>query len=134
MKVLKNGITLGGSVATAYLGGWDIMLRVLVLFVVLDYITGVYAAFCEKHLNSEIGLKGIAKKILLFVVIAVAVAVDDVLGQAIFRSLAIWFYVANEALSILENCALAGVPIPSFLKTALEQLKKKGDEGDENLS
>jgi len=107
------------------------MLRVLVLFVALDYVTGVAAALVEKKLNSEIGARGILKKILLFVIVAVAFQLDKATGQELFRSLAIWFYLANEALSILENCARAGVPIPAFLKTALEQLRKKGDEGAE---
>ena len=81
------------------------------------------------NLNSEIGGRGIMKKILLFVVVGVAYRLDTATGQEIFRSLAIWFYIANEALSIVENAGRCGVPIPEFLKAALEQLRKKADDG-----
>lgn len=126
---LKLAVAVVGAFLTTFFGGWDTMLRVLVLFVAIDYVVGVTAAWFEKKLNSEIGARGIVKKFLLFVVVALAVQVDLALGQEIFRSLAIWFYLANEALSIIENAGRCGVPIPSFLKTALEQMKQKADEG-----
>jgi len=126
---LKLAVAVVGTFLTTFFGGWDTMLRVLVLFVAIDYVVGVTAAWLEKKLNSEIGARGIVKKFLLFVVVALAVQVDLALGQEIFRSLAIWFYLANEALSIIENAGRCGVPIPSFLKTALEQMKQKADEG-----
>jgi len=126
---LKLAVAVVGTFLTTVFGGWDTMLRVLVLFVAIDYVVGVTAAWFEKKLNSEIGARGIVKKFLLFVVVALAVQVDLALGQEIFRSLAIWFYLANEALSIIENAGRCGVPIPSFLKTALEQMKQKADEG-----
>ena len=126
---LKLAVAVVGTFLTTFFGGWDTMLRVLVLFVAIDYVVGVTAAWFEKKLNSEIGARGIVKKILLFVIVALAVQVDLALGQEIFRSLAIWFYLANEALSIIENAGRCGVPIPSFLKTALEQMKQKADEG-----
>lgn len=116
-----------GGVITWLLGGWDMALQVLILFVALDYFTGLVAAWCEKKLDSSIGAKGIAKKILLFIPIAIACALDRALGQDILRSLAIWFYIANEGLSIVENLGRAGVPIPEPLKVALEQLKQKGE-------
>lgn len=109
------------------LGGWDIALQVLVIFVVLDYITGVTAAWYEKKLDSNVGLRGIAKKILLFVPVAIGYWLDIVLGTEMFRSLSIFFYIANEGLSILENLGRAGVSIPEPLKAALDQLKKKGE-------
>lgn len=126
---LKLAVAVVGTFLTTFFGGWDTMLRVLVLFVAIDYVVGVTAAWFEKKLNSEIGARGIVKKFLLFVVVALAVQVDLALGQEIFRSLAVWFYLANEALSIIENAGRCGVPIPSFLKTALEQMKQKADEG-----
>ena len=126
---LKLAVAVVGTFLTTFFGGWDTMLRVLVLFVAIDYVVGVTAAWIEKKLNSEIGARGIVKKVLLFVIVALAVQVDLALGQEIFRSLAIWFYLANEALSIIENAGRCGVPIPSFLKTALEQMKQKADEG-----
>ena len=129
VKYTKPLIAVIGAAFTSFLGGWDIMLRVLVLFVAIDYVVGVTAAWFEKQLSSETGAKGIIKKFLLFVIVALAFQVDRVIGQEIFRSLAIWFYLANEALSIIENAGRCGVPIPAFLRTALEQMKQKADEG-----
>jgi toxin secretion/phage lysis holin len=130
---IKWAATLVGGTITAALGGWDMALQVLVLFVVLDYATGLTAAWYEKKLDSSIGFRGIAKKILLFVPIAVAYALDKALGQEILRNLAIWFYVANEGLSIVENLGRAGIPIPKPLRAALEQLKRKGEGDGENV-
>lgn len=130
IKYLKYAIAIVGGVLTGLLGGWDIMLQILIGFVVLDYVTGVAAAWYAKTLNSEIGARGIMKKILLFVVVALAYQIDKAIGQEIFRNLAIWFYMANEALSIIENVGRCGVPIPGFLKAALEQLRNKADEGE----
>ncbi len=121
---LKWLIALVGGLLTSLLGGWDLALQVLVLFVVLDYATGLVAAYEEQNLNSRVGFKGIAKKILLFVPIAVAYWLDTLLGQEILRSLAIFFYIANEGLSMMENLGRAGVPFPVQIQTALEQLKK----------
>lgn len=129
VKYTKPLIAVIGAALTVFFGGWDIMLQILIGFVVLDYVTGVAAAWYTKTLNSEIGGRGIMKKILLFVVVGVAYQLDTATGQEIFRSLAIWFYIANEALSIVENAGRCGVPIPEFLKAALEQLRKKADDG-----
>ena len=122
----KYSIALVGGLLTSLLGGWDMALQVLVLFVVLDYITGLVAAYGEQNLNSRVGFRGIAKKILLFVPVAVAYWLDMLLGQEILRSLAIFFYIANEGLSMMENLGRAGVPFPEQIQEALEQLK--GDE------
>jgi toxin secretion/phage lysis holin len=123
---LKWLVTLVGGLLTSLLGDWDMALKVLVLFVVLDYATGLVAAYGEQNLNSRVGFRGIAKKILLFVPIAVAYWLDMLLGQEVLRSLAIFFYIANEGLSMMENLGRAGVPFPEQIQTALEQLK--GDE------
>lgn len=122
----KYSIALVGGLLTSLLGGWDMALKVLVLFVVLDYATGLVAAYGEQNLNSRVGFRGIAKKILLFVPVAVAYWLDMLLGQEILRSLAIFFYIANEGLSMMENLGRAGVPFPEQIQEALEQLK--GDE------
>jgi toxin secretion/phage lysis holin len=124
---IKVAFALLGGTITAFLGGWDLALQVLVLFVVLDYLVGLIAAWTEKALDSRIGFRGIAKKILLFVPIAICYALDQVLGQEILRSLAIFFYIANEGLSIVENLGRAGVPVPDALGEALEQMKRKGE-------
>jgi toxin secretion/phage lysis holin len=126
----KYAFALLGGAITAVLGGWDLVLQVLVMFVILDYVTGIIAAWYEKKLDSRIGFRGIAKKILLFVPVAVGYWLDVLLGQEILRSLAIWFYLANEGLSMLENLGRCGVPILAPLKDALEQLKKKGEKVD----
>lgn len=126
---LKLSVAAVGAFLTTFFGGWDTMLQILVGLVVLDYITGVLAAWYDKTLNSEVGGRGIMKKIMLFVVVGVAYQLDAATGQEIFRNLAIWFYLANESLSIVENAGRCGVPIPEFLKTALEQMKQKADEG-----
>jgi len=107
-----------------------VALQVLVIFVIFDYVTGVTAAFYEKKLNSEIGMWGIFKKIMLFIPVAIGYWLDTVAGVQVFRSLAIFFYIANEGLSVLENLGRIGIPIPPPLKAALEQMKQKAE--DEN--
>lgn len=132
VKYTKPLIAVIGAALTVFFGGWDIMLQILIGFVVLDYVTGVAAAWYTKTLNSDIGARGIMKKILLFVVVALAYQIDKAIGgQEIFRNLAIWFYLANEALSVIENAGRCGVPIPAFLKVALEQIKEKSDTGEQ---
>jgi len=125
MERVKLIIAALGGAITALLGGWNMMLQVLVGFVVADYITGLIAAWYEKKLNSDVGLRGIAKKVLLFVPVAIGFWLDQILGQEILRNLSIWFYIANEGLSILENLTTVGVPFPPALADALEQLKAK---------
>lgn len=124
---LKIAFALLGGTITVLLGGWDLALQVLVLFVVMDYVTGLVAAWYSKTLNSQVGFKGICKKVLLFIPIAICYALDQVIGQEILRSLAIFFYMANEGLSITENLGLCGVPVPEPLMGALEQLKQRGE-------
>ena len=85
------------------LGGWDLSLCVLVVFVALDYVTGLVAAYTEQKLSSRVGFVGITKKIMLFVPIVMAFYIDQITGQEVLRNLAIWFYAANEGLSVLEN-------------------------------
>ena len=122
---LKYFVAITGGFMTALLGGWDMVLKALVVLVVLDYVTGVTAAWFEKKLSSEVGAKGIAKKILLFVPVVIGVYMDQATGQQVFRSLAIWFYMANEGLSCLENLGRVGIPFPEAMKKALVQLKDK---------
>lgn len=108
------------------LGGMDGLLYTLIAFVVLDYLTGVIVAIIEKKLSSEIGFKGILKKVLIFVLVGIGNMVDTLLlknGSAV-RTAIIFFYVSNEGISILENCTRAGLPVPDKLKAVLEQLNK----------
>ena len=119
--------TISSFVATAlfYLfGGFDVALQAMVVMVVIDYITGVAKGYIKNDLNSEIGFKGIVKKISMFALVAVAVVADRAAGDTgLIRNMVIWFLVANEAISILENLAAMDIVIPDFLKERLEQLK-----------
>ncbi len=112
-------------------GGWDMALTILVLFVVFDYITGLAAAWKEKTLDSNVGLFGIAKKIMLFIPVAIGFWLDQFTGQEILRNIAIFFYMSNEGISILENLGRCGVDIPPALLNALQQLKKNTEEKGE---
>lgn len=121
-----------GSIATFFiylLGGFDIALQSLLIVIVLDYITGLLKASKKKKLSSKIGLKGIKKKIGLLCLVALSTVVDHIAGDSgLIRTMVIYYLVANEGLSIIENLAELDVIIPEFLKEKLEQLKNK--EGD----
>ena len=106
-------------------GTWDTALIVLVSFMALDYLTGVLRAIVNKEVSSDTGLKGIARKTVILTVLIVAVLLDRLLntGTWVFRTLICYFYIANEGISLLENCAELGLPIPDKLKDALVQLK-----------
>ena len=116
-----------------YLGGCDGLLIALVVFVVVDYITGVMCAIADKKLSSEVGFKGICKKVLIFVLVGIANILDvHVIGTgSILRTAVIFFYISNEGLSLLENAGHLGLPIPTKLKEVLEQLhdRSEKDEG-----
>ena len=125
MKNIINFIT--GTLTTGvvyFLGGWDVALQVLLLVVVLDYITGICQAIYNKKVNSTVGLKGIIKKVGYFIVVAVAVVLDRTAGNTgAIRTVVIYFFVANEGISILENWGVMGLPLPPKLMESLEQLK-----------
>lgn len=109
-----------------FLGGWDGFLYALIAFVVIDYLTGVMSAIIKKELSSEIGARGIFKKVLIFILVGIGNIIDSNLignGSAI-RTAVIFFYLSNEGISILENVAVIGLPIPEKLKVVLEQLSK----------
>ena len=127
----KPVVAVSGAAASYLFGGWSSLLTILLTFVVLDYITGVVAAAKEGKLNSEVGAWGIAKKVGTFVIVAVAHLVDSALGDAhLFRDAAIFFFLANELLSVIENLGRIGVPIPPVLQRAVEVLRGKGDVSD----
>ncbi|SDY69731.1 holin family protein [Thermoactinomyces sp. DSM 45892] len=121
----KFAVAIGGGVASYLWGGWSAILQTLVIFVALDYVTGVIAAGKHGKLSSEVGFWGILTKIAIFAVIAVAHLVDNTLGNGhAFRDATITFFLCNEALSILENSIKLNVPVPEFLKKAVESLKE----------
>jgi toxin secretion/phage lysis holin len=125
LKYFKTLIAVIGTICTWLFGAWDTPIGILILFMVLDYITGFTRGYVNKELSSDIGLKGIARKVIILIVLIVAVGLDRLLntGTWLFRSLICYFYIANEGLSLLENCASLGVPIPSKILDALAQLK-----------
>ncbi|WP_027410376.1 holin family protein [Anoxybacteroides tepidamans] len=116
-----------GAVISFTFGGWHTLLSILLAFVILDYVSGFIAAGIEGKLNSSTGMKGIAKKVAVFFVVAVAHMMDVALGYDghILRDATIFFFLANEALSILENVGRIGVPIPSALQKAVDILSDK---------
>ena len=121
-----------------FLGGCDGPLIALVAFVVIDYITGVMCAAADKKLSSEMGFKGICRKVLIFLLVGIANILDvQVIGTgSILRTAVIFFYISNEGVSLLENAAYLGLPVPEKLKAVLEQLhnrsENKGDDGNGN--
>ena len=114
---------IGGAFAFFW-GGLDNLLIALIVFAAVDYATGVLAAIIKKKLNSRVGFKGIAKKVLMFLIVGIANIVDVRLIQTgtAFRTATIIFYLANEGVSLLENSARCGLPIPKKLKDILTQL------------
>lgn len=127
---LKIGIVATGTLFTWLLGAWDTPLVILIVLMSLDYITGITKGYVNKDLSSNIGLKGIARKGVIFTILIVAVMLDRLLntGNWIFRTLVCYFYIANEGISIIENASELGVPVPSKLKNALIQLKEDKED------
>lgn len=127
MKNLINFIT--GTLATTlvyFLGGWDIAIQSLLVFIVIDYVTGICKAIYNKKLNSSVGAKGIIKKVGYLLIVAISVILDKIAGNTgAIRTLVIYFFVANEGLSIIENWGGMGLPLPKKLTETLEQLKQK---------
>lgn len=128
-----------GTFLTFIFGDWDVALQCLVVAVALDYVSGIIKAFVKKELSSKIGVKGLLKKVGVFVVVALAVLLDKVSGSTgAVRTLVIYYFVANEGLSIVENLAETGLPIPDVIKKALKNLKSeskgKKKNGNKKLS
>ena len=136
MKEIWNWVQMALSAIGGFmgylLGGMDGFLYALIAFVVIDYITGLMVAAIQKKVSSEVGFKGICKKVLIFILVGVANIVDKQIignGSAI-RTAVIFFYLSNEGISILENTALIGLPVPQKLRDVLEQLKGPVDKED----
>ncbi|MBC2456118.1 phage holin family protein [Clostridium beijerinckii] len=125
LKYFKTFIAVLGTIFTWLFGAWDTPTGVLVTFMILDYATGFLRGYINKKLSSDVGLKGIARKVVIFAVLIVAVLLDRLLnsGTWVFRTMTCYFYIANEGLSLIENAIGLGVPAPEKLKEALVQLK-----------
>ena len=113
-----------------FLGGYDGFLYALIAFVVIDYILGVMCAILEKHLSSDVGARGIFKKVVIFSLVGIAHIIDqNIIGDGgVIRTAVIFFYLSNEGISIIENATRLGLPIPEKLRDVLEQLKDGGDK------
>ena len=134
MKVLwtTNQISfaaIGGFIGW-FLGGCDGLLYALLAFIIIDYITGVMCAIENHDLSSEIGFHGIFRKVLILLLVGIANIVDvQVIGTgSVLRAAVCFFYISNEGLSILENAAILGLPIPEQLKKVLKQIKNRGSD------
>lgn len=110
------------------MGGYDVALQSLLIVIVIDYLTGIASAIYNKELSSKVGFKGILKKFCYLLVVALSVVIDNLTGQSgLIRSLVIYFFVANDGLSIIENMAEMNIRLPKKLIDSLEQIKKKGE-------
>ena len=129
MRHLINDIVSVILTTFVYLvGGFDIAIQSLLIVMVVDYLTGIASAIYKKELSSKIGFKGILKKFSYLCVVALSVVIDNLTGQSgLIRTLVIYFFVANDGLSIVENMAKMNIKLPKKLIDALEQIKKKGE-------
>ena len=125
---IQTAFTVLGGLLGWFLGGFDGFLYALVALMVADYITGVMCAIVEKKLSSEIGFKGIFKKVLIFILVGIGHLIDtNLIGDgSVLRTAIIFFYCSNEGVSMLENAGRLGLPIPEKLKDILVQLHNKG--------
>jgi toxin secretion/phage lysis holin len=121
-------VAAAGTIVSAWLGGWDKALNVLVVLMAIDYITGFLGAVKLKQVNSEVMYWGGIRKAVILAVVALAVLLDQMMGnpEPILRTLAIYFYAAREGVSVTENFGVLGVPLPPGIKNVLEQLQDKG--------
>lgn len=137
MKEFWNSIqfvfTMMGGWLGYFLGGFDGLLYALIVFMVMDYITGVMCAVSDKELSSEVGFRGIFRKVLILMLVGIANLLDvQVIGTgAVLRTAVIFFYLSNEGVSLLENAAHLGLPVPEKLKAILAQLHDRAESEDE---
>ncbi|WP_374719867.1 phage holin family protein [Parageobacillus toebii] len=119
------GISLVGSFVSFLIGSMDSLVIILLCFVIADYVTGLIASAIEGRLSSQVGFRGIVRKLLIFVLVAVSHLLEIAIGwnNHFIRDAIIFFYITNEFISIVENAGRAGVPIPSFLRKAIELFK-----------
>ena len=130
---IQLSVTAIGGAIGAFLGNMDGLLYTLIAFIIIDYITGFLCAIVEHDLSSEVGAKGIAKKVAILLLVGVAnlIDVNVIKSGAVVRTAVIFFYLSNEGVSILENAGRLGLPIPTKLKAVLAQLRDDA-EGEES--
>lgn len=125
----KLTVAVIGTILNEWLGGFNGLIQALVVFMIIDYVTGVFCAIVEKKLSSAVGAKGILQKCLIILLIGIANEIDTIIlggEDNLLRTAVIIFYLANEGISILENATRLGLPIPDKMKEILIQLKNKG--------
>ena len=126
MNIIKSSFSFFATTFIYLMGGFDVALKCLLITIVIDYITGILKAIKKKKLNSEVGSKGIVKKVGILCLVAIAVVIDELTGNhGVIRNLVIYYEVANEGLSIIENLGELNVGVPKIIKDTLEQLKEK---------
>ncbi|AXM88453.1 holin [Anoxybacillus ayderensis G10] len=129
--VYKTGAAVIGAVVGFLFGGWSEALILLLSLVGIDYLTGFLASAAEGKLSSRVGFRGIPKKIMIFVMVAVGHLVDTTIGtNHMFRDAAIFFYCANELVSIIENAGRMGLPVPERLRQTIDILRGKSEKGE----
>ncbi|MBO1002665.1 phage holin family protein [Pseudogracilibacillus auburnensis] len=129
--LFKSVFAVIGAIVIFLLGGWSPLLQVLVIFIAFDYILGVLVAASYGRLNSKIGFRGIAKKVMILALVAVAYSIDTITGDGTFiRDAVIFFYLANELLSILETVGKTNLPVPDVLRKAVETLNSKSKSSE----
>ena len=137
MKELWNTVQIAfaaiGGWLGYFIGGFDGLLYALIAFMVVDYITGVMCAIVDKTLSSAVGFKGICRKVLILALVGIAHILDaNVIGDgSVLRTAVIFFYISNEGVSLLENAAHLGLPVPEKMKEILAQLHGRADKTDE---
>lgn len=131
--VFDSAIAVIGTTLTYLFGGWDVAIQVLIAFMIMDYITGIMYAVNTQTLNSEIGFKGLLKKLSIILILIMAVLLDRLTHTNgwLWRTLVCYFYIANEGISILENCGNLGVPIPSKILQVLQKFKDNAEVKDD---
>lgn len=130
IQVVKGVFALIGAWLGTFLGGWDGATYALIIFITLDYITGVMGAVAEKNVSSDVGFKGIFRKVTILMLVGVGAILDKYVlgGGEVLRLAVIFYYLSNEGISILENATRLGLPVPHKLRNVLEQLKEDEDD------
>lgn len=131
-RMIQLSVAAVGGALSYFLGGFDGLMYALLIFVIIDYCTGVMCAVVDHKLSSEVGFRGICRKVLIFALVGVANVLDIVVigNGTLLRGIVASFYLANEGISLLENSAHLGLPIPEKLKVVLEQLHDRAEKGD----
>ena len=124
ISLLKAGLTTVIGAIGWFVGGYDTMIITLLIFIVIDYLSGVMCVIINKRLSSEVGFKGIFKKIMIILLVGLTNLLGQATGVEGLRYIIISFYLANEGISIIENASVMGLPVPEKVKDILEQLKQ----------